>query len=161
MPNCDVDPPIPSLTFSYSELSHKICSDHFIYSTQIQQRPITARVSVIKYMEMTLRVTIHLGHDTTPLGNWFHFQSVVPSSSSTCSGPMLHTWPHLHPPDWPINLSSQSCTGHTAPRYVPLPVLSGILLKALDPLKWRHYGPLKCCELITQQCPKRTEDSKI
>jgi len=76
-----------------------ICSDlHFIYSAQIQHRPITARVIVIKYIKVTSRVTIHLGHDTVPLGNWFHFQSVVPSFSRTCSGPRLHTWPHSHPP---------------------------------------------------------------
>lgn len=134
---------------------------HFIYSTQIQHRPITAWVIVIKYIKVTSKATVHLGHDTVPLGNWFCFQrTVIPSSSRTGSGPRLHTRPHSHFPDWPINLSSQSWFGHIALRCVPLPVLSGILLKALDPLRWWHYGPLKCWETITPR-PKRTEDSKI
>jgi len=115
--------------------------------------------NVMTYIKVTSKVTVRLGHDTVPLGNWFRFQrTVVPSSSKTCSGPSLHTWPHSHLPDWPINLSSQSWTGHTALRFVPLPVLSGILLKAF---KMEACGPLKCWELITQQCPKRTGDSKI
>jgi len=135
-----------------------ICLDiHFIYSTQIQNRPITTWVTVMNYIKVTSKVTVPLGHDTVPLGNWFCFQrTVVPSSSRTCSGPRLHS----HLPDWPIKLSCQSWTGHTALRFVLLPVLSGILLKALDLLKMDTLWSFEMWEPITQPCPK-TGDSKI
>ena len=121
---------------------------YFIYSTQIQHRPITACMIVIKYIKVTSKVIGHLGHDTLPLSHWFCFQrTVVPSPTCTSlTGPLN------------LPASHELVTLHLD---VCLYILSGILLKPLDPLRWRHYGPLKCWELITQQCPKRREDSKI
>jgi hypothetical protein len=60
----------------------------------------------------------------------------------------------------PLTLLSQPWTGQTTLRYLPLPVLAGIFLEALDPSRWRHNDPLKCCAPIIQWCPRKTEYSK-